>query len=209
MSTDPGGLPDDTRTEKTRKNKAFERAVADLSTVPVRLADITTGVTAVFSPRPDGAVLQFCADLLDGARAHACVTLAFGISPVFKTALQDNTADSPITFLLLEKPDRPPKNATESAASAFVRLNAANNVYEAAGSFLADPVYQWARETNTQKLGLNQHVFYIHSKFMLIDPLGDDPIVVSGSANFSAASIADNDETWSSSAANPGWPTST
>jgi phosphatidylserine/phosphatidylglycerophosphate/cardiolipin synthase-like enzyme len=113
---------------------------------------------------------------------------------VFKTALQDNTTDSPITFLLLEKPDLPPKNATESAASAFVRLNAANNVYEAAGSFLADPVYQWARETNTQKLGLNQHVFYIHSKFMLIDPLGDDPIVVSGSANFSAASIADNDE---------------
>jgi phosphatidylserine/phosphatidylglycerophosphate/cardiolipin synthase-like enzyme len=29
---------------------------------------------------------------------------------------------------------------------------------------------------------------------MLIDPLGDDPIVISGSANFSAASTKDNDE---------------
>jgi phosphatidylserine/phosphatidylglycerophosphate/cardiolipin synthase-like enzyme len=29
---------------------------------------------------------------------------------------------------------------------------------------------------------------------MLIDPLGDDPIVVAGSANFSAASTANNDE---------------
>lgn len=29
---------------------------------------------------------------------------------------------------------------------------------------------------------------------MLIDPLGEDPIVVAGSANFSAASVKDNDE---------------
>ena len=35
---------------------------------------------------------------------------------------------------------------------------------------------------------------YIHSKFLLEDPLGDDPIVVTGSANFSDASTNDNDE---------------
>jgi phosphatidylserine/phosphatidylglycerophosphate/cardiolipin synthase-like enzyme len=34
----------------------------------------------------------------------------------------------------------------------------------------------------------------VHSKFLLIDPLGDDPIVVTGSANFSTASTTDNDE---------------
>jgi phosphatidylserine/phosphatidylglycerophosphate/cardiolipin synthase-like enzyme len=37
-------------------------------------------------------------------------------------------------------------------------------------------------------------VSYIHSKFLLRDPLGDDPIVVTGSANFSEASTNDNDE---------------
>jgi len=31
-------------------------------------------------------------------------------------------------------------------------------------------------------------------KFLLMDPLGDDPIVVTGSANFSEASTNDNDE---------------
>jgi phosphatidylserine/phosphatidylglycerophosphate/cardiolipin synthase-like enzyme len=41
---------------------------------------------------------------------------------------------------------------------------------------------------------LNQHVSYIHSKFLLSDPLGDDPIIVTGSANFSKASTNDNDE---------------
>jgi phosphatidylserine/phosphatidylglycerophosphate/cardiolipin synthase-like enzyme len=42
--------------------------------------------------------------------------------------------------------------------------------------------------------GLNHHVSYIHSKFQLMDPLSADPIVVTGSANFSAASTNDNDE---------------
>jgi phosphatidylserine/phosphatidylglycerophosphate/cardiolipin synthase-like enzyme len=35
---------------------------------------------------------------------------------------------------------------------------------------------------------------YIHDKFILIDPLGDDPTVVTGTANFSGPSQTDNDE---------------
>ncbi len=35
---------------------------------------------------------------------------------------------------------------------------------------------------------------YIHDKFMLVDPLRDDPIVVTGNANFSGLSQYANDE---------------
>jgi phosphatidylserine/phosphatidylglycerophosphate/cardiolipin synthase-like enzyme len=35
---------------------------------------------------------------------------------------------------------------------------------------------------------------YIHDKFMLVDPLGDEPLVVTGSANFSQPSQRRNDE---------------
>ncbi len=35
---------------------------------------------------------------------------------------------------------------------------------------------------------------YIHTKFLLKDPLSNDPIVVTGSANFSQASTNENDE---------------
>jgi phosphatidylserine/phosphatidylglycerophosphate/cardiolipin synthase-like enzyme len=42
--------------------------------------------------------------------------------------------------------------------------------------------------------GLNRHAHYIHTKYMLVDPLGEDPIIVSGSANFSEASTRGNDE---------------
>jgi phosphatidylserine/phosphatidylglycerophosphate/cardiolipin synthase-like enzyme len=41
--------------------------------------------------------------------------------------------------------------------------------------------------------GFNSNL-YIHDKFMLVDPLGDDPVVVTGSANFSGASQSANDE---------------
>src|SRR5258708_17346566 len=34
----------------------------------------------------------------------------------------------------------------------------------------------------------------IHSKFMLVDPLGADPIVITGSANFRGAATDGNDE---------------
>ena len=80
------------------------------------------------------------------------------------------------------------------STSPFIKINAANNVYKAWGSYMRNPVYQWARETNTGALGLSTHVHYIHSKFMLVDPLGQDPIVITGSANFSAPSTTDNDE---------------
>jgi phosphatidylserine/phosphatidylglycerophosphate/cardiolipin synthase-like enzyme len=42
--------------------------------------------------------------------------------------------------------------------------------------------------------GLNHNVHFLHTKFMLIDALTDDPIVITGSANFSDASTVSNDE---------------
>ena len=42
--------------------------------------------------------------------------------------------------------------------------------------------------------GLNRHARFVHTKYMLVDPLGADPVVVTGSANFSDASTSENDE---------------
>jgi len=44
-----------------------------------------------------------------------------------------------------------------------------------------------------QLTGFNNNK-YIHDKFILINPLGDDPIVVTGTANFSKPSQYQNDE---------------
>ena len=190
LAGDPGGTRGDSDPEVRRKNKQLRTAVEALSPVPADLSDVPRGTTVVFSPRLDLSLLQSYARLLDSAGGVACITLAFGISSVFKDLLKDNTAQNPLVFMLLEKRDKPdPKKP-----AAFVAVNASNNVYKAWGSFIRDPVHQWALETNAGLLGLNHHVSFIHSKFMLVDPLGTDPVVITGSANFSDPSTRENDE---------------
>jgi len=190
LSGDPGPAGGEDRATTMRKNKELRNAVEALLATPTSFADIKLGTTPVFSPRSGSAVLDMYAHMVDEAKNLSCITLAFGIGDVFKQLLKDNTTDSHIAFFLLEKEDKP----DPSSKKPFVGLSAVNNVYKAWGSFLRDPLYQWAKETNAGALGLNQHVSYIHSKFLLMDPLGTEPIVVTGSANFSVASTNDNDE---------------
>jgi phosphatidylserine/phosphatidylglycerophosphate/cardiolipin synthase-like enzyme len=190
LASDPGGRSEDTRSVVLAKNKAFRDAVEQLSPAPADLQTVPAGVTPVFSPRRTTAVLDSYAVLLDTAAREGCITFAFGVGAGFKALLQENTSQNAIVFMLLESRDKPDPNHP----TAFVRINASNNVYQAWGSYLENPVYQWAKETNAGLLGLNHHVSYVHSKFLLIDPLGEDPIVVTGSANFSVASTTDNDE---------------
>jgi phosphatidylserine/phosphatidylglycerophosphate/cardiolipin synthase-like enzyme len=190
LATDPGGRPGDTRSQVLARNRELREAVEALSPVPDDLRSLPAGTTAVFSPRRGTALLDAHAALLAGAADQACITLAFGIGAPFKALLRDNTPQSSLVFMLLEKRDKPDRDNP----TAFVRINASNNVYKAWGAFLRNPVYQWVRETNAGELGLNRHVSYIHSKFLLVDPLSADPTVVTGSANFSAASTQDNDE---------------
>jgi phosphatidylserine/phosphatidylglycerophosphate/cardiolipin synthase-like enzyme len=190
LATDPGGRTGDSASVVRTKNAAFRAAVEQLTPVPADLRSVPMGATPVFSPRATTAVLESYAELLAGASDEGCITFAFGVGAAFKVLLRTHTAQSAIVFMLLEQRDAPdPQHPT-----AFVRLNATNNVYEAWGSYIETPVYQWAEETNAGLLGLNAHVSYVHSKFMLVDPMGDDPIVVTGSANFSEASTVDNDE---------------
>lgn len=190
LSGDPGGQAGDSGATVRQKNAALRAAVEALSDIPLDVTAIPVGITPVFSPRAGLELLDLYVDLVDSANTSACITLAFGVNQAFKEQLKDNTSQSQIVFLLLEKKDQP----TPSNRDAFVTIDASNNVYKAWGSFLREPLYQWTKETNAKALQLNQHVSYIHSKFLLRDPLGDDPIVVTGSANFSNASTKDNDE---------------
>lgn len=190
LSKDPGAKKNDDRPTASKKNKALRDTVEAIENVPVKWHEIPAGITPIFSPRGGSAVLQMYAQMNDEAKDLSCITLAFGINKEFKNLLKDNTGLSHLAFLLLEKEDKPNPRAKDP----FVPINARNNVYKAWGSYLRDALYQWTRETNNRALKLNTHVSYIHSKFLLVDPLGSDPIVVTGSANFSSASTNDNDE---------------
>jgi phosphatidylserine/phosphatidylglycerophosphate/cardiolipin synthase-like enzyme len=190
LNADSGGTADDSPSVVRQKNAAYVAAVDTLTPTPTDVSSIETGTTAIFSPRRDMSALDLYAQLVDGAEHMACITIAFNFANIFKTALADNDTRGPLVFVLLESEDKPNARAKDP----YVRLNAKNNVYEAFGSEIDTPLGRWIVEINNFKTKLNAHVAFMHCKFLLHDPLGSDPIVVSGSANFSKSSTTDNDE---------------
>ena len=176
-------------TTSRREKKAYRDAVGALLPTPTDWRTIASGTTPIFSPRSGSGVLDMYFAMVDESDQLSCITLAFGVNAGLKALLLNNASHPErLTFLLLEKEDKAKPNKP------FQPLRARHNVYAAWGSYIRDAVYRWARETSTRALGLNQHVAYIHSKFLLKDPLGAEPIVVTGSANFSDASTNGNDE---------------
>lgn len=192
LKTDPGAKEDSehTRAENTTFKNNVEKIAVDISIDDI--ANSAETIIPVFSPRNGLDMLDTYFELIDKTATSACITLAFGVSKVLKDKLLDNTFKNSIVFMLLEKKDE--ANPRSKDKDAFVALNAKNNVYEAYGSFISDTLNKWVRETDTQRIGLNTHVKYIHTKFLLHDPLSANPIVVTGSANFSDASTKENDE---------------
>ena len=150
------------------------------------------GTTALFSPRKNLDALNWYADLALNASESLFMTFAFGMPDIFKDVYANSQAN--LRFALLEKKTRSMANGHEKTAEeGKIQLlrNKPENVF-AVGDFIrTNEVDGWLKERLS---GLNAHVRYVHNKFMLVDPLGDDPIVVCGSANFSEASTNRNDE---------------
>jgi phosphatidylserine/phosphatidylglycerophosphate/cardiolipin synthase-like enzyme len=187
LSKDPGAA---TSAKRDPANVAFLAAVEALSPAPTTLAAIPTGTTPLFSPRGNLSPLELYGTMLVNAKSMSCGTFPFGITREWRAPLADSTKR--LCYLLLDKPDR--TKPTESDPGPVVALNSKSNIYKASGSELHTPLGQWVAETSNIKLELNQWVSYIHLKFILSDPLGADPIIVTGSANFSNASTTENDE---------------
>jgi phosphatidylserine/phosphatidylglycerophosphate/cardiolipin synthase-like enzyme len=150
------------------------------------------GTTAVFSPRSEQDALDFYGRLALGAKDGLFATFAFGMNDVFVTAYRDGKAM--LRYALMEKLLGPGvKKADKPKALAGMQAlrNLVENRFAVGGRLNLNEYDRWLSEELT---GLNTHVKYIHTKYMVVDPLGADPIVVTGSANFSKASSISNDE---------------
>jgi phosphatidylserine/phosphatidylglycerophosphate/cardiolipin synthase-like enzyme len=136
-------------------------------------------ITPLFSPRKTLAALEWYADRIDHASQTINLTLAFTIDQLFVEVFKRDRAY--LRYLIFE---RKGKNFGLETPDKDVRI--------AVGAKLeGDYLYRWTKEKLT---GYSVWVSYIHTKFLLIDTLSDDPIVISGSANFSKNSTTKNDE---------------
>lgn len=149
------------------------------------------GITPIFSPRANEEVLQWYADQIGKATHSVHLTSAFTISDPFLERLSDDAApdddpDSPfLRYVLLEGNGGLLRDKIPVMESVPLNTLAWGDTLKQRGE----------KEELVESLtGLNDHVNYLHTKYMLIDPLTDDPLVISGSANFSSASTVSNDE---------------
>lgn len=144
------------------------------------------GVTAIFSPRATEAMLDWYGAMLTGAKRSAHMTSAFTIAKQIEAGVKAGPKD--VRYQLLLESNRSP-----FIKAPFARMAQDPRVGFAWGDELTPDVSD--TEDKLESLtGLNDFVSYIHTKYMLIDPLSDDPIVITGSANFSGASTTENDE---------------
>jgi phosphatidylserine/phosphatidylglycerophosphate/cardiolipin synthase-like enzyme len=137
------------------------------------------GTDTVFSPRSNLDLLRWYAQLMDRASTAVFLTAAFGVNDLFEEVLEHPKPY--LRYVLLESADRDMDLLNGSPLNEVAVANILpQNEFE-----------RWMEEHLT---GLNAHVKYVHTKYMIIDPLGDDPLVITGSANFSDASTRKNDE---------------
>lgn len=146
-------------------------------------------VSTVFSPRTSLTALEWYAKLAADAQRALFGTFAFGMNKLFVPAW-DRT-DEVLRFALLEK--KGSGSQYKQQAAEIDRIRKHPNVTVAVGQNLVLNAFdRWLKEIESPVE--ETHVTYIHTKYLLIDPLGPEPIVIVGSANFSAASTDTNDE---------------
>ncbi|MCR4282104.1 MAG: phospholipase D-like domain-containing protein [Bauldia sp.] len=144
---------------------------------------------AVFSPRTTTDALDWYAALAAGAQRGLFATFAFGMDGRFVTTY--DRADDVLRFALMEKKGN--GKTFKQQAKEIDRIRKRPNTVVSVGNYIAINRFdRWLKEIDRAVNEVN--VRFIHTKYMLIDPLGSKPVVIVGSANFSKASCDTNDE---------------
>ncbi len=153
-------------------------------------ANETDPITPVFSPHRGRGVFDWWIALAGMPDKPLFMTFPFGIVQDFRPVFDRN--DKALRFALLDKYVNGGNAASRAAAVADIeRIRRYPNIGLALGERIyVDWIDGWHKENSP--LGVN--VNWVHTKFMLIDPLGSRPVTLTGSANWSEPSVNTNDE---------------
>jgi phosphatidylserine/phosphatidylglycerophosphate/cardiolipin synthase-like enzyme len=145
----------------------------------------------VFSPRPTERALEWYAEQMGEAQQSVHFTTAFTVAAQILAKALVPPPDGLLRYLLMESIGGPLHDPYEQ-----MRVIPANRIaWGDALAAVAAPAPGGSPMALAEALtGLNDHVNYLHTKYLLVDPLGGDPLVINGSANFSKNSTLANDE---------------
>ncbi|MGH8772829.1 MAG: phospholipase D-like domain-containing protein, partial [Burkholderiales bacterium] len=156
-------------------------------------------IARVFSPRSKSELLNWYGSRIEDAVGTVMFTAAFGVTKALVGPLAKDRDF--LRFILMEKPPGE-KLKLELAKDRDCVISYGAVLGEMYTFKDGEPVARKKiKEFELDKWLLKEDhfrhegfVFFVHTKFLLIDPLSDDPLVCSGSANFSPGSLLQNDE---------------
>ncbi|MBI1247602.1 hypothetical protein GC197_07105 [bacterium] len=152
-------------------------------------ADDSDEITPVFSPHHGREVFDWWIKMANSGKP-LFMTFPFGIVTDFRPVFDQN--DGILRFAMLDKYVNGGTKASRAAATAEIeRMRRFPNIGMSLGSrIFVDWIDGWMKEPSA----LGVHVNWVHTKFMLVDPLGTKPMTLTGSANWSLSSVSANDE---------------
>jgi len=165
---------------------------------------VTAPVAEFFSPRKADNMLDWYAQRISDAGQLVMMTIPFNVAPTILSGLKK--VGPALRLAILE--DIPSEDVLDAERANRGKLLFSNGallnksfskIKSAFGgarvAFIPkSPLDKWFVEEQLSRPTNKGHVFFIHSKVLLIDPLSDDPLICSGSANFSINSLIANDE---------------
>ena len=161
--------------------KPAKEAVAELSPYPPALGQ-KNSKTCIFSPRQTASMLNWYADRMSDATSSIMFTAAFTVADDFIEPLGRDRDF--LRFVLKEKPPTPNerkalKGDRDLVISYGAVLGAQFSVKD--GKIVAKrtvkefPLDKWfMKEELTRDQG---NIFFVHTKYLLIDPLSSDPLI--------------------------------
>jgi hypothetical protein len=162
-----------------------------ITPTPLNRAALQHGTTPLFSPQNGLGMLDLYADVCRTAKV-LMVSAPFALHEKIRNVLQSPT-DGAMRFMLADKEGSYGEKGNIDTLNADPgNMAAVAKPFE--GIKLAD--FQ-KRKLDRDRLmmdeGFHHAGIHIHSKIILADPFGPDPILITGSANFSTNSTVNND----------------
>ena len=142
-------------------------------------------VTPVFSPQGADTMLHLYANLCDGAKM-IFVSAPFALSPIILKILTVKNDDI-LRFMLLDKMSSLGKGEEVNV----IEHDPSDSI--AAATTETTVLHDFQGKLLAGKESFHHAGIHIHSKIIMVDPFGSDPIIVTGSANFSNNSTEVND----------------
>jgi phosphatidylserine/phosphatidylglycerophosphate/cardiolipin synthase-like enzyme len=163
-----------------------------------------SSIAAFYSPRKADNMLDWYARRITDTATFAMMTIPFNVAGTILSALGEKR-DAMRLVILEDVPTADveaaeKRNRGKLAFSNGAILGKSIIKYKTGpGGAKVTPIPhssldQWFVDEELARPTNHGHVFFVHSKVLLIDPLSDDPLVCSGSANFSTNSLVANDE---------------